>query len=37
MKSVIQMLAEEYSELEPAAEEVQIDKENESMWNLERN
>ncbi len=37
MESVIRMLAEEFSELKPAAEEAQIDQENESMWNMERN
>lgn len=36
MESVIRMLAEEFSELKPAVEEAQIDKENESMWNMER-
>lgn len=36
MESVIQMLAEEFHDLKPAAEEAQVDKENESLWNLER-
>lgn len=35
-EAVIEMLTEEFSELGPATEESEIDKETKSIWNLER-
>lgn len=35
-EAVIKMLAEEFSELDSATEESEIDKETKSIWNLER-
>lgn len=36
MEAVIEMLAVEFSELRPATEESEIDKEAKSIWSLER-